>query len=145
MPISLISVSCLMHVGFCVHSECNTCKITTPIGNTLVPIPGWHGVFPLFGVEPHRTSPTSKTAVMMMSALEFHHQMGDAYPPTLQRMVTQGTITGIDLNTAKVEFCEVCQQVKQSFPKTRQHPQAMQYSKLVHSDVWGKAQVRSWD
>ncbi len=82
MPISLISVSRLTHVGFRVHFERNACKITTPIGNTLVPIPERHGVFPLFGVEPHGTSCASETAATTMSALEFHHRMGHAYPPS---------------------------------------------------------------
>ncbi|KAI0788195.1 hypothetical protein C8Q74DRAFT_1184105, partial [Fomes fomentarius] len=148
MPISLISVTRLTHVRFCIHSEGNACKITTPIGNTLVPNPERHGVFPLFDVELHGTLCASKTTATTMSVLEFHHRMGHAYPPTLQRMVAQGTVMGIDLNMVKVEFCEVCQQAKQmhtSFPKTRQHPRAMQYGELVHPDVWGKAQVRLWD
>ena len=80
--------------------------------------------------------------------LEFHRQMGHAYLLTLQKMIWDGVVTGVDLEVAEVEFCEVCQQAKQTqaaFPKECSSPCATKYGQRVHTDVWGKSQVHTWD
>ncbi|KAI9066564.1 hypothetical protein FKP32DRAFT_1562534, partial [Trametes sanguinea] len=74
-----------------------------------------------------------------MSQLEFHRRMGHAHPPALRKMVSEGVVTGIELDAAEVDFCEVCVQAKQTrepFPKERSSPRAEKYGERVHTDVW---------
>ncbi len=149
MPISLISVSRLVASGFQVQFKRGGCHLTTPSGTCLTPVPERNGLYPLSSVEPISQSPcVPEMAAATLTQLEFHRRMAHAYPPTFQKMIRDGVVTGIDLEAAEVEFCEVCQKAKQTrkpFPKVRSSPHATKYGQHVHTDVWGKAQVRSWD
>ncbi|CDO71000.1 hypothetical protein BN946_scf184844.g4 [Trametes cinnabarina] len=148
MLIALMSVSQLVKSGFQVHFERDGCHITTPAGTSLPVITDRSGLYPLSGVQPSSEARAAEAAAAAMSQLEFHRRMGHAYPPTLRKMVSEGVVTGIELDAAEVDFCEVCIQAKQTrepFPKERLSPRAEAYGDRVHTDVWGKAQVCTWD
>ncbi|PIL33575.1 transcription factor [Ganoderma sinense ZZ0214-1] len=149
MPVSLISVSCLANAGFQVHFSQDGCHLTSPAGNLSHTIPARQGLYHIRGVEPVTTPQAPETAAATLSDLEFHCRMGHAYPPILRKMIADGAVTGVELDsTAETRFCEVCQQAKQArelFPKARSSPPPTRYGQRVHTDVWGKATVRTWD
>ncbi|KAI0370318.1 hypothetical protein BV20DRAFT_944697, partial [Pilatotrama ljubarskyi] len=154
MPVALISVSRLAASGFQVRFERNHCHLTMPAGNKLTPVAEQNGLYPLHGTRPTTTPQVAETTATTLSDLEFHRRMGHAYPPILHQMVAHGVITGVDLEGAEVKFCDICQQAKQTlrcattrapFPKERSSPPSTRYGQRVHSDVWGKAQVQTWD
>ncbi|OJT06657.1 Retrovirus-related Pol polyprotein from transposon TNT 1-94 [Trametes pubescens] len=148
MPIALTSVSQLVKSGFQVHFERDGCHITTPAGTSLPVITNRSGLYPLSGVQPSSEARAAEATAAAMLQLEFHRRMGHTYPPTLRKMVSKGVVTGVKLDAAEVDFCEVCVQAKQTrapFPKERSSPCAEAYGDRIHTDMWGKAQVRTWD
>ena len=110
MPISLVSVSRLTAAGFNVEFKQGGCHLTTPSGTRLTSVPERNGLYQLSGVEPVSRPPCApEMAAATLTQLEFHRRMAHAYPPTLQKMIRDGVVTGIDLEAAEVEFCDVCQ------------------------------------
>ncbi|KAL7278122.1 hypothetical protein ACG7TL_008093 [Trametes sanguinea] len=144
MPVALTSISQLIESGFQVHFERDGCHVTMPNGTALPVIPERSSLYPLPGVQPSSEARAAEAAATAMSQLEFHWRMGHAYPPILQKMVSEGVVTGVELNAAEVNFCEA-KQTREPFPKERSSPRAEKYGERVHTDVWGKAQVCTWD
>jgi hypothetical protein len=75
---------------------------------------------------------------------KFHRCIGHANVPTLQKMVKEGVVEGIELTKTKMPTCKVCIKAKHaqaSFPKQQSSPPTSQYGEQVHCNVWGPAQV----
>ena len=158
MPIPLVSVRCLVNSSFRVSFLQDGCLIVTAAGKSLQTVPQRNCLFAIRNANPAMSEesrmaamyyPQQSVAKAAISDVEFHRCMGHAYPLTLRKMVADGIITGMELDaTAEVKFCEICQQAKQlcePFPKAHASPPTTKYSQRVHTDVWGKAQTRTWD
>ena len=77
---------------------------------------------------------------------EVHQKLGHIAHSAISYAITQGRITGIQLDPdSKPEFCEPCTKAKsawQPFPKELETC-ASEYGEHVHWDLWGPAAVKS--
>ena len=77
---------------------------------------------------------------------EVHQKLGHIAHSAISYTITQGRITGIQLNPdSKPEFCEPCAKAKsaqQPFPKESE-TRTSEYGERVHWDLWGPALVKS--
>ena len=149
MPITLILVSQMVKGGFPAHFEQTGCKILTPSKKTLAIIAEKNGLYPL--VENPSISSISESAFAAepsgsTTLFELHRRMGHTHSAALKKMVDNEIVDGISLTNTDVPFCETCVKAKQTtkpFPQERSSPPMTAYGQRVHSDVWGKASVKS--
>ena len=149
MPITLISVSQMVKRGFPAHFEKTSCKILMPRETILTVVSEKRGLYPLLDTDP--TATRSETALatdapVSITLTELHLKMAHSSAPALKKMVVEGVVEGVQLSDTEIPFCETCvkaKQAQQPFPKERSSPPATVYGQRVHSDVWGKAAVRS--
>jgi transposase InsO family protein len=93
-------------------------------------------------------SPLKRRKVLMakLTINKLHHALGHVAQGTVQYMVKQGRIKGIELDSAStLEFCEACMKAKathQPFPEEMANC-ACTYGELVHTDLWGPTQTES--
>ena len=81
-----------------------------------------------------------------MTISEAHHKLGHIAHTAIKHAISQGHITGIELDPdSKPEFCEPCAKVKsarQPFQKESQ-TRTTEFGERVHWDLWGPASVKS--
>ncbi|TFY76442.1 hypothetical protein EWM64_g7571 [Hericium alpestre] len=87
-------------------------------------------------------------ANLTLSAAELHRRLGHMSIDAAKSLIRKGAIVGIDLKTLTevMELCRACVQAKITripFPKERSRPRATTYGKLISSDLFGPAQVKS--
>ncbi|TFY50793.1 hypothetical protein EVG20_g11324 [Dentipellis fragilis] len=76
--------------------------------------------------------------------MELHRRMGHIAPSAAKRLIENGFITGLRLDTSSEEptFCESCiyaKAVRKSIPKERTSEHRTEFGDEVHTDVWGPA------
>lgn len=148
MPIALISVSQMVKGDYSAYFEKAGCKIMTPGQKILTVIAEKNSLYPLVDkqlITLRGESALATETPTPISLTELYHKMGHAYALALKAMVKQDVIEGIELINTEVPFCKTCVKAKQSwkpFPKERSSPPATTYGQRIHSDVWGKAQVK---
>ena len=152
MPIPLISVSKMVQGGFLAHFEKDGCHILSPTRTKLLIVKEQLGLYPVLvgkmsqAISTARIENALTTTLTTLTLTEFHRSMGHAYPAALRKMVTEGIVTGVVLEGAEAEFCDACVQAKHTrepFPKERLTPPTKIYGERIHSDVWGKSQVKT--
>ena len=83
-----------------------------------------------------------------MSISEAHRKLGHIAHSAVKHAITNGLITGIQLDTeTKPKFCEACtkaKSVQQPFQKESK-TRAESIGERVHWDLWGPASVKSLD
>ena len=84
-------------------------------------------------------------AVEIVSVMELHWRMGHIAPASACKLVTDGLVTGITLDSSSwEEHCEACIYVRttwQPVPKLRVNMQAKAFGDEIHTDVSGPAEV----
>ncbi|KAF9799838.1 hypothetical protein IEO21_10490 [Rhodonia placenta] len=148
MPHALISISRAANAGLSVRFGKGGCHVLSPKGNTMFVVPERQGLYPILPtpVKLKAPHPAALTAATSLTLHELHCRMGHAYPPALKKMIQDGVVTGIRLENTDQVFCEICAKAKQPrepFPPERSSPQADHYGARVHTDVWGKAPIRT--
>ncbi|KDQ11297.1 hypothetical protein BOTBODRAFT_95671, partial [Botryobasidium botryosum FD-172 SS1] len=81
-----------------------------------------------------------------LTLTELHCRLGHISPDIARRLVNDGIVHGITLSEGTAEFCESCAHanpVSKGFPKERSSDRASTIGDLIHSDLWGPAQVES--
>ncbi|KAI0070302.1 hypothetical protein K474DRAFT_1560594, partial [Panus rudis PR-1116 ss-1] len=145
MPKALISVSQMVKGNHPIHFERDGCRILTPERSKYITIREVNGLYPIYGKI--ASTPSALVAnEMKMSLADLHRLTAHANPKALLSMVSKGIIGGVVLTDTSMPFCATCPQAKQTrtpFPPTRSSPQAKHYGDRVHTDVWGKASVKS--
>jgi hypothetical protein len=92
---------------------------------------------------------TAKEATTHLTPIEFHRQMGPISPTVAKRLVSQGFVTGVSLDTSSADgpiFCESCTYAKSRrdpIPKVRAGKCATEFGGEIHSDVWGPAPIET--
>jgi hypothetical protein len=147
---TLISVGTIDRKGFSVNMEDGICTIRTPKPErrTIGQIPLVNGLYRVSIAT--NGSPGSDLALAVsgkMSINELHRKMGHINHDDLRRMVKEGSITGMDLDTdSKPEFCPGCIEGKaprRPFPKLSASDRAKRYGDKVVSDLWGPTETAS--
>ena len=84
-------------------------------------------------------------AVEIVSVMELHRRMGHIAPASARKLVTDGLVTGIALDSSsREEHCEACiyaRATRQPVPKLRVSTQAKAFGDEIHTDVSGPAEV----
>jgi hypothetical protein len=121
----------------------NGCKVVgkVPMKNGL-----WTVTRPAKALENGETLLPGKTAFSAISFMDLHRCLGHISPSAVIRLVDKHNLDGIIIRDRNIDFCEVCAlaKIKRSpFPKSRTHP-AQNLGDVIHSDVWGPAQVTAF-
>lgn len=78
---------------------------------------------------------------------EFHRRMGHISPETAKRMVSEGVVKGVELNSnSTIQTCDSCEYAKMTrkpIKRARQTPRASKFGDEIHSDVWGPLPVKT--
>jgi hypothetical protein len=142
MALALISTHHITATGFAIHFENQHCNIMspTPDRKLIASIPQINGLYTI-------TTPVQEhTNITKLTVCELHHVLGHVSPGAVLHAVKEGLIEGVALDAAsKPEFCDTCMKAKSThipFPKETQN-QAHIYGDLIHTDLWGPAQMES--
>lgn len=147
---TLISVGRLDEAGYSATFGQGECEIRDPDGARVGSVP--KNSKGLYRVVHESVDPSAgdsvNAATTHLTPMAFHRRMGHIAPAVAKRLVKDGFVTGISLDTSSGEptFCESCTYAKsrrQAIPKTRQGERATAFGQEIHSDVWGKAPVES--
>jgi hypothetical protein len=120
MAFTLISISRLDKANYKVTFNHGMCTITDPKGRTIATIPHSEG---LYRIIPSKTSTGdhANAVTSKMDINEAHRKLGHILSAAIKHAVSEGYITGIELdNDSKPEFCEACTKAKSAtkpFPK----------------------------
>lgn len=123
------------------------CTIKNPSGNTVATIPHADGLY-CIALATNTTPETThaNVASVKMTISEAHRKLGHISTSAIKHAITNGYITGIDLDLdLKPDFCDACAKAKSAvhpFPK-ESHTRATKYGERVHWDLWGPATVKS--
>ena len=78
--------------------------------------------------------------------MEAHRRLGHVAPQVILQMVAKGSIAGLKINPmSKSKFCLACTKGKMShkpIPKERISERSMKYGQIIHTDLWGPAQIQ---
>jgi len=92
---------------------------------------------------------TADVASEELTLDQFHRRMGHISPEVARKLVSQGFVTGVRLETTHQGdpfFCESCVYAKSTrkpIEKVRGGERATEFGGEVHSDLWGPAPVES--
>jgi hypothetical protein len=137
----------MAHSGFKALMEGNSCKIYSPSYKLIGQIPEIRGLYRITPLTPSEPAHSVNLATKVLTISQLHRLMGHINHDDLRRMVNDGLVTGVELDShSKPEFCDVCVRAKvarKPFPKHSTHDGIKAYGDKIVSDVWGPAQVRS--
>jgi hypothetical protein len=146
MAFTLISISRLDKGGYSITFRKGMCTINNPKSKTIATIPHSDGLYKIVASKSAAKTETANTASTKISISEAHKRLGHISHAAIKHAVSNGLITGIDLDSnSKPEFCEACAKAKsarQPFPKESK-TRAQKYGEHVHWDLWGPATVKS--
>jgi GAG-pre-integrase domain/Integrase core domain/Pol polyprotein, beta-barrel domain len=148
LAFTLISLTCCDAAGYSVLLKDQKCLIRDKRGTLLgqVPLPLSNG---LYKVEHESTAAATSTTCKVLTLDELHRRMGHISPQVARKLVQNGVITGLELDTASQPgFCTACTQAKPTrkpVPQTREGLRDAKFDEKVHSDVWGPANPQSYD
>ena len=146
MAFTLISVSHLDEVNSSTIFSGSMCTIKSAARCIVTTIPYADG---LYHIIPGKELPTidyANVTSIKWTISKVHHKLGHIAHSTIKYAITQGCITGIQLDPdSKPKFCEPCTKAKlaqQPFPKESETCTS-EYGEHIHWDLWGPATVRS--
>ena len=144
MEYTLISVSKLDIAGYGLTVRNKMCKIYAPNQKLIGTIPLAQGLYKLSESRHEKALTTTNIKLDLMAA---HRRLGHIAPQTILQMIAKGSITGLNINPqSKPKFCLACTQGKMSrkpIPKERISERSKTYGHIIHTDLWGPAQVQS--
>ena len=142
---TLVSVGNLDEKGYTVKFGGGKCVITDRNGAIVGEVPKNHRG--LYRVE--HDLETADVVSEELTLEQFHRRMGHISPEIARKLVSQGLVTGVHLETTdsgNLFFCESCIYAKSSrkpIQKVRGGERATEFGGEVHSDLWGPAPVES--
>ncbi|PFH45028.1 hypothetical protein AMATHDRAFT_120343, partial [Amanita thiersii Skay4041] len=146
---TLISVSQMDQNRFGIKMDGGICTITTPEPNSHIigHIPEVQGLYCVSLATKHAHTEHAHLSSTKISISDLHCQMGHINHETLQQMVKDGVVTGMDLDlSSKPDFCPTCISAKAArlpFPKMSTSDCAKAYGDKIIADLWGPAQSAS--
>lgn len=143
---TLISIGRLDNAGYTTTFGGGVGTIFDGSGEVIGIIPKSKGLYRI--VQKSESEGTAHAVLEKLTVMELHRRLGHAASSTVQKLVKNGLVDGIelDLSVKDPEFCETCVFAKakrQSIPKQREGPRATEYGAEIHSNVWGPASVQS--
>ncbi|KIL56040.1 hypothetical protein M378DRAFT_41231, partial [Amanita muscaria Koide BX008] len=122
------------------------CEIRTDEDDTLVGIiPKVNGVYRTEHV-PH-VKGSANAVQRKVTWLELHQRLGHVSIQAIKDLVRRGIITGYEVEDTSNDFeCRACimaKLVRKSVPRAREGERANTFGDEVHSDLWGKTQVKT--
>ncbi|KIK78540.1 hypothetical protein PAXRUDRAFT_101754, partial [Paxillus rubicundulus Ve08.2h10] len=130
MGITLILISCLNATGCAALFHDSCCQIFDGKKKQLGEIPVSKGLYCVMTLQTLYTGIAKMKEALTME--EVHYRLGHIAPNTIRKMLHDGTITGITLDTRHVTMgsCDSCDYAKAIF------------GDKVHSDLWGPSPVQ---
>jgi hypothetical protein len=144
MAFTLISTPHITAVSLAVLFEGRMCKILSkgPNRTVIAEILQVEGLYSVAACYKHRAN----LAKAKLTVSELHRVLGHVSQMAVLEAYKNGLIMGVELDTtSKPKFCEVCIKAKSArkpFPD-KATSRTLTYGKLVHTDLWGPAQMMS--
>lgn len=143
---TLVSVGRLDEAGFEVSFKGGQCTIRDDGGMRIGEVPRSKGS--LYRVRHDAADAAGALAAEEISVNELHRRMGHISPAVAEKLVRNGFVTGIRLDTSSgtPTFCESCVYAKSTRKPVGKNwggEQAAKFCDRVHSDVWGPAPTES--
>jgi GAG-pre-integrase domain len=146
MAFTLLSISWLDQARFSVICNKEMCTIRDLKGHTIATVPHSDGLYQIAAANCLKAELTANTVYGKMSIRETHRRLGHIAHSAIRHTVTNGLITGINLDMAsKSKFCKACAKAKlacQHFLK-KSDTRAEKLGNHMHWDLWGPASVKS--
>jgi hypothetical protein len=144
---TLILIGTLDDTGCTMTFRNGACEIRSPGKNRqiIAKVPKQGNLYCLHALQPIVNA--ANATVMKISMSNLHRRMGHIAHQSIQNMIKDEAMTGMQLDKSEPEFCEACTKAKIKrlpLPKKRSDARAVKkYGDRVHSDLWGPAQVSS--
>ena len=146
MAFTLISVSCLDEVNGSAIFSSGMCTIKSMASCIVSTIPCADGLYCILPAKNPPIVDYANVASVKWTISEAHQKLGHIVHSAISYAITQGHITGIQLDPdSKTEFCEPCAKAKsawQPFPRESE-THASEYGECIHWDLWGPDVVKS--
>lgn len=145
LAFTLVSISRIDDAGFSSKFELGACEITSrkDAGRVIGWIPASHG---LYRVEHKVVTHANMATPLTMSMMELHRRLGHISPASIERLVRDGRVDGIQLSDSMILPCDACAQAKimrAPIPKARDSAREKTLGARIHTDVWGPAQTET--
>jgi gag-polypeptide of LTR copia-type/Pol polyprotein, beta-barrel domain/Zinc knuckle len=138
MTSTLISILKLNEAGFTAEFGSRRCKIIAPNSAVIAELPVASGLY--------RCAAAVTKSTPILTLYKAHRMLGHTLYQKIKDIVKGGKLTSMNVDLSSEEpFCNVCAQSKptqQPFP-TEASNQSKTFSKRIHADLWGEAQVYS--
>jgi transposase InsO family protein len=146
MGITLVSIGRITSAGSSVLFHGETCQIYGPSKTLFAQILKRGGLYRNYSPAPDRAGYAVK-AKEVLSIDEVHQRLGHIGHEHLRQLIKRGLVTGIELDEeSKPTFCESCEWGKKHrkpIQKVWEDPKPKAVGEEVHSDLWGKAPVKT--
>lgn len=140
---TLLFVSKLDSAGYSLIIKNGVCEISSQQGEVVAVIPRQRGLYRVIDEPVEKALLATKT----MTIMELHRHLGHISPAVAKRLVLEGAIEGINLDTASnAEFCIACTHAKitaHPYPNERSSERSADYGDRTFSDVWGPARTQT--
>jgi hypothetical protein len=146
MGVTLVSIGRITSAGSSVLFSGETCRIFDPAKTLLAQIPKRGGLYRNYTPRPEQTGYAGK-AKETLSIDELHRKLGHVGHEYIRQLLKRGLVTGVELDeNSKPTFCESCEWGKKHrkpIQKEREGPKASTVGEEIHSDLWGRAPVKT--
>jgi len=140
---TLVSIGRLDECGYTTTFGDGKCTIRDSTGDEIGHIPrSGKGLYKVV----HDDGESSFAITEKLTIMELHRRMGHIAPAVAKKLVDNGLVTGVRLDTSADEpiFCESCiyaKATRKPVAKEREGERASVFGGEVHTDVWGPAPV----
>jgi hypothetical protein len=147
MGLTLVLISCLTATGYAALFHENSCKILYDRKKKqLAEIPVSKGLYCV--KAPRAPFAGLANAKELLSMQDIHMRLAHMAPDTIQKMIHDGTITGMSLDPSNsiMEACDSCEYAKATWKaigKVRDPPRCEYFGNKVHSNLWGPSPVKT--
>ena len=147
LGLTLVSISKITDAGFATLFRDEYCRIFDKQRKILGVVNKKNGTY---RVQHGPTMPTGVTAAATVETItidQLHRRMGHIAPDTAKRLVEDGIVTGIKLDTStEIKSCASCKHGRmhrKPVAKARKEERAAAMGDIIHSDVWGPSPMKT--
>ena len=146
MGLTLISISRVAAAGYASLFRGSTCKIFDQRKKQIGEVHAKNGLYRVDHYAERREE-MGGVAKEVLTVEELHRRMGHIAPDAAKRLVSEGAVTGIELDlSSELKSCDSCEYAKATrkpIKKTRDAPRAEKFGDEIHSDLWGPSPVQT--
>ena len=148
MGLMLVSIGKITGAGYKVMFKESICRIYDTKDKVIGQIMARNGLYQVDYKVLINTA-MAGDAQEVLKIEELHHHLGHIVPEAAKKMVSSGTIEGLEVDLIlTLQTCDSCKYAKATqkpIKKFQEMPRASKFGDKIHLDIWGPSQFRHLD